>query len=129
MLYNQIKAFDTFTEKLIIEALVTELNKKHGTDLATSLDFTRCADKATMDPDADPAVILVGNSHTNYLATALAAAGYKSVVVEMRPWRQLPTWWPSFSGVWTTLSSTPLRRIVSSPLFVILADIITSTVP
>jgi hypothetical protein len=30
---------------------------------------------------------LVGNSHANYLATALSAAGYKSVVVEMRPWR------------------------------------------
>jgi hypothetical protein len=87
MLYNQIKAFDTFTEKLIIEALVAELNNKHGTDLATNLDFSRSAESATVDPEADPAVILVGNSHANYLATALAAAGYKSVVVEMRPWR------------------------------------------
>jgi hypothetical protein len=85
--YNKINPFDTPTETLIIEALVSELNKKHGTDLATDIDFTRSHGTVTEDPDADPAVVIVGNSHANYLATAMAAAGYKSVVVEMRPWR------------------------------------------
>jgi hypothetical protein len=35
----------------------------------------------------EKAVIIVGSSHANYLATSLATAGFKAIVVEMRPWR------------------------------------------
>jgi hypothetical protein len=71
---------------LIIEAMVAELNLKHGADLASEIDFSRGGDTAQSSSTADPAIIVVGNSHASYLATALASLGHKSSVVEMRPW-------------------------------------------
>jgi hypothetical protein len=86
-LYSKIKAFDSETEKMIVEAIVAELNLKHGADLAREIDFSRGGDTAQSSSTADPAIAVVGNSHASYLAMALAALGYKSSVVEMRPWR------------------------------------------
>jgi hypothetical protein len=61
--------------------------KQYGTNLATDISYDRGS--VAEPPDAEPTVILVGNSNANYLATALAAAGYQAAVVEMRPW------WPN----------------------------------
>jgi hypothetical protein len=72
---------------MIVEAIVAELNLKHGADLASEIDFSRGGDTAQSSSTADPAIVVVGNSHASYLATALAALGYKSSVIEMRPWR------------------------------------------
>jgi hypothetical protein len=86
-IFEKVKNFDLEDEKIIIEALVAELNLKHGTDLATDLALDRGINTDPLDISADSTVILVGNSNASYLATALAAHGHKTVVIDMRPWR------------------------------------------
>jgi hypothetical protein len=76
--------------------LITELNEKHSADLATEINFSRGGPEV---PHTDePAILIVGNSHTSFLATAFAALGYKTVVIEMRPW------WPNSMTVNKTKS-------------------------
>jgi hypothetical protein len=84
-LFNKIHPFNQGTEKLIIEVLITELNEKHSADLATEINFSRGGQEAP--PDEERAILIVGNSHASFLATAFTALGYKTAVVEMRPWR------------------------------------------
>jgi hypothetical protein len=84
-MFNKINPFDTGAEQLIIDALISELNEKLGADLATAINYDRGG--RHMTPDDDKTIIVVGNSHANYLATALAAEGYVVPVVETRIWR------------------------------------------
>jgi hypothetical protein len=85
-IFDKIAAFDIEAEKMIISQLVTELNENHGADLATDVIFDR-GSRPSLTDDGEKAVIIVGSSHANYLATSLATAGFKAIVVEMRPWR------------------------------------------
>jgi hypothetical protein len=84
-IFGAITPFDIEDEKFIISQLVTELNSTYNTDLAADIDFD-CVVTAA-DTDAQPAVIIVGNSQANCLATAMAGLGFKATVVETRPWR------------------------------------------
>jgi hypothetical protein len=86
-IFKEVKAFDIEAEKMIIDALVAELNSKYGANLSTNICYARGDADEAAAADAEPAVILVGGSHASYLATALAECGYKAAVVEMRPWR------------------------------------------
>jgi hypothetical protein len=119
--------------------------KQYGTNLATDISYDRGS--VAEPPDAEPTVILVGNSNANYLATALAAAGYQAAVVEMRPW------WPNsmtvnetkleleaklastrniqavISGAWTMPPSTLLQTTASSQPCVTPVVLTTFTAP
>jgi hypothetical protein len=85
-IFKKINPFDTEAEQLIIDALITELNEKLGADLATAINYDRGGRQMTPGND-DKTIIVVGNSHANYLATALATEGFVVPVVETRTWR------------------------------------------
>jgi hypothetical protein len=85
-LHSGVNPFDLGDEKLIIDSLVAELNKKQGANLATEITYSR-GDAGIQSADSGKAVIIVGISHANYLATELAAYGFKAIVVETKSWR------------------------------------------
>jgi hypothetical protein len=85
-LYSSIRAFDLGAEKLVIDAMIADLNKKHGANLSTQVALDRC-EATQQEADSSKAVVIVGLSHANYLATELAAHGYKAITVETKSWR------------------------------------------
>jgi hypothetical protein len=112
-IFDSISPFDTIAEQEIITALVTELNSKQGAHLATEIDF----DRGGTRPAAivgQKTVIIVGSSHSNYLATAMAAQGYKAVTVDLKNWR------PNTSTVAETLTDLEAKIAINNNVVAII---------